>query len=64
MAQLVAPTIQVPQQTGKYFTFDSGEFVIDGASYNLRPGADAPRSGYTVSNESFDCQVVAQAFRR
>lgn len=61
IAGLVCPIIPVPQQTGKYFVFDDGEYVTDAASTNLRPGGDAPRSGYTVSNEAFDCQVMAQA---
>lgn len=61
IAGSIAPVVPVPQETGKFFTFDPGEFVKDSASPNLRPGSDAPRSGYTVSNESYSCMHIAQA---
>lgn len=61
IAQEVFPVITVPNRKGKYFTFDRGEWVQDAASSNRMPGTDAPRGGYSVSNEEFNCEEWAFA---
>ena len=72
IAPEVFPVVTVPKEQGKYFVFDAGEIVQDAASPNRQPGTDAPRGGYSISNESYSCQqwvfahpipdeVVAQA---
>lgn len=55
IADQVFPIVTVNKDKGKYFTFDRGEWVQDAASVNRQPGSDAPRGGYTVSNESYEC---------
>jgi|SaaInl7_200m_RNA_FD_contig_123_3364_length_3490_multi_12_in_2_out_0_4 hypothetical protein len=57
----IAPIVDVDQRQGKYFTFDRGESVQDAASPNRQPGSDAPRGGYTIGNESYDCKEMAFA---
>lgn len=61
IAGALAPVIPVDQESGKYFTFDDGEIVTDTASPDRRPGTDAPRSGYSVSNDTYSCAEFAQA---
>lgn len=61
IAPLIFPEVVVPQRQGKYFVFDDGESFIDAASPNRQPGTDAPRGGYTVTTESFDCKELAFA---
>jgi hypothetical protein len=58
VAMKVFPKVQVERQTGKYWIFDKAGFMRN----DMQPrtsGTRAVRSGFTVSNASYDCQVFA-----
>lgn len=57
----VAPIVSVKNKTDKYFTFDRADWFRDSASVDRRPGADAPRGGYEISNETYVCKTMAMA---
>lgn len=61
IAQLVAPRVKAPKDSGKIFVFDKAAWFRDGADVDRRPGTKAPRDGYTVSTLAYSLNEMAQA---
>ena len=61
IAQLVAPRVRAPKDSGKIFVFDKAAWFRDGADVDRAPGTRAPRDGYTVSTLSYALNEMAQA---
>lgn len=58
IASKVFPVVPVDKQSDKYFTFDRNNFFMD--QMKLRaPATESAGSGYTVSNDSYSCDVWA-----
>lgn len=61
IAGRVAPVVPVAKRSDKYFKFGRAAWFRDAASVNRRPGARAPRGGYPLSDETYDCKEMAFA---
>ncbi|MDE2100078.1 MAG: hypothetical protein KGL39_22680 [Patescibacteria group bacterium] len=58
IASRVFPVVPVDKQSDKYFTFDRNNFFMDQMRVRA-PGTESAGSGYTVSNDSYSCDVWA-----
>ena len=59
-ARRMFPVVQVPEKTGKYFTFPKAAWFRN--EMQLRtPGAKPAEIGFTVSNDSFSCDQYGVA---
>lgn len=58
VATRVFPQVSVDRQTGKYFIFDKAGFLRNDMQMRAS-GTRAHRSGFTVSNASYSCDVFA-----
>src|SRR5512139_2531881 len=58
VALRVFPQVPVDKQTGKYFVFDKAGFLRSDMQRRAS-GTPAHRSGFTVSNASYSCDVYA-----
>lgn len=52
------PVVQVDRQTNKYFTFDRNDFLRDQMKRRA-PSTESAGGGYTVSTDSYSCDVWA-----
>ncbi len=50
-----APVVPVSHKTDKYHIFTPGDWLRDDAVRKRAEGQGAPRSGFTVSNTTYDC---------
>lgn len=61
VGQNFAPVIPVEKESDDYFIYDKAEWLRDVADDDRRPGARAPRSGYTLSTAKYALRQAAQA---
>ena len=61
IADQVAPVVNVPNESDKYFIFTKGDWFRDEADDDRRPGSRAPRGGFTLSTETFSLKEAAHA---
>ena len=58
VAPSVFPAIPVDKQTNKYFTFTKGDWFRDEAQKRA-PATESTGSGFTISTDSYSCDVFA-----
>lgn len=58
VASTVFPAIPVDKQTNKYFTFTKGDWFRDEAQRRA-PATESTGSGFTISTDSYSCDVFA-----
>lgn len=56
IATQVFPRKPVPHMTNKFFIFNKNDWLRDDAMKIRAPGEPAPRSGFTLSTDSYDAQ--------
>jgi len=61
IADLVAPTVEVDKESDNYFIYDKAAWFRDEAADNRAPGARAPRSGYTLSEDLYTVKRKSHA---
>lgn len=55
IASQVFPMKPVSFMSNKYFIFNKNDWLRDDAFEKRAPGAAAPRSGFTLANDTYDC---------
>ena len=61
VADQVAPPVPVVNESDKYFIFTKGDWMRDEADDDRAPGTRAPRSGFTLSTETYALKEIAHA---
>jgi len=56
----IFPAVRVDKESGKYWVFTQGDWFRDEAAVRA-PGDEAPKSGFTLSTSSYNCEEYALA---